>query len=73
MKLIQKYLKKLPEWAVFTYLFLSMSVGPLAVFNMKWQQLGSLRAAAVACGPFFFALGAVGALVAFLYYFEDIE
>ena len=73
MKNIQKYLKRLPEWAVFIYLFMSLSVGPLVVFNTKWQQLGSLRAAAMACGPFFFALGAVGALVAFLYYHEDLE
>ena len=73
MKRIQKYLKKLPEWTVFAYLFLSLSVGPLLVLNSKWQQLGSLRAAAMACGPFFFALGAVGALIAFLYYFEDLE
>ena len=73
MKTIQKYLKKLPEWVVFMYLFLSLSVGPLIVFNSKWQQLGSLREAAVVCGPFFFALGAIGAVVGFLYYHEDLE
>jgi hypothetical protein len=73
MKKIQQYLKRLPEWIVFGYLFLSLSVGPLIVFNNKWQQLGSLRAAAIACGPFFFALGALGAVIAFLYYHEDLE
>jgi len=73
MKSIQKYLKTLPEWAIFLYLFLSLSVGPLVIFNTKWQQLGSLKAAAVACGPLFFVLGAIGAVVAFLYYFEDLE
>jgi len=73
MKKIQQYLKRLPEWIVFGYLFLSLSVGPLIIFNNKWKQLGSLRDAAVACGPFFFALGAIGAIVAFLYYHEDLE
>ena len=47
MKKIQQYLKKLPEWIVFMYLFLSLSVGPLLVFDSKWKQLGSLREAAV--------------------------
>ena len=55
------------------YLFLSLSVGPLLVFNSKWKQLGSLREAAVVCGPFFFALGALGGIVAFLYYFDYLE
>lgn len=73
MKKIQFYLKKLPEWVIFTYLFISLSVGPLIVFNSKWQQLGSLREAAVACGPFFFALGAIGAIVGFLYYVDELE
>jgi len=73
MKTIQKYLKTLPEWIVFMYLFLSLSVGPLLVFNSKWKQLGSLREAAVVCGPFFFALGALGGIVAFLYYFDYLE
>jgi len=73
MKTIQKYLKKLPEWIVFMYLFLSLSVGPLLVFDSKWKQLGSLREASVVCGPFFFALGALGGIIAFLYYHEDEE
>jgi len=55
------------------YLFLSLSVGPLLVFDTKWKQLGSLREAAVVCGPFFFALGALGGIIAFLYYHEDLE
>jgi hypothetical protein len=73
MKFLQSQLKKLPEWVVFLYLFLSLSVGPLVVFNTKWKQLGSLREAAVACGPFFFALGAIGAIVGFLYYTDELE
>lgn len=73
MKILQFYLKKLPEWVIFLYLWVSLSIFPLIVFNTKWQQLGSLRAAAVACGPFFFALGAIGAIVAFLYYFDNLE
>ncbi len=73
MKILQLYLKKLPEWVIFLYLWVSLSIFPLIVFNTKWQQLGSLRAAAVACGPFFFALGAIGAIVAFLYYFDNLE
>ena len=73
MKILQLYLKKLPEWVIFLYLWVSLSIFPLIVFNTKWQQLGSLRAAAVVCGPFFFALGAIGAIVAFLYYFDNLE
>lgn len=73
MKILQFYLKKLPEWVIFLYLWASLSIFPLIVFNTKWQQLGSLRAAAVVCGPFFFALGAIGAIVAFLYYFDNLE
>jgi len=73
MKILQFYLKKLPEWVIFLYLWVSLSIFPLIVFNTKWQQLGSLRAAAVACGPFFIALGAIGAIIAFLYYFENLE
>ena len=73
MKILQFYLKKLPEWVIFLYLWVSLSIFPLIVFNTKWQQLGSLRAAAVVCGPFFFALGAIGAIVAFLYYFDNLE
>ena len=73
MKILQLYLKKLPEWVIFLYSWVSLSIFPLIVFNTKWQQLGSLRAAAVVCGPFFFALGAIGAIVAFLYYFDNLE
>jgi len=73
MKSIQKFLKTLPEWAIFIYLFLSLSVGPLVIFNLKWHQLGTLKLAAAACGPFFFVLGAMGAIVAFLFYYEDLD
>lgn len=73
MKFLQNQLKKLPEWIIFLYLFLSLSVIPLVIFNTKWQQLGSLRAAAVTCGPFFFALGAIGAVVGFLYYTDELK
>ena len=62
MKFLQSQLKKLPEWIIFLYLFLSLSVVPLIIFNTKWKELGSLREAAIVCGPFFFALGAIGAI-----------
>ncbi len=46
---------------------------PLIIFNRKWQQVGDLVEATKICAPFIFALAAIGGIVVFLYYNEDLE
>ncbi len=43
------------------------------IFNRKWQQVGDLVEATKICAPFIFALAAIGGIVVFLYYNEDLE
>jgi len=71
MKSFQMLIKQLPEWVIILYLFLSLSVVPLLVFNFKWKQTGVIKEAFISCSPLFLALGALGAIIAFLYYFEE--
>ena len=73
MKKLQSIIKNLPEWVVLLYVFLSLSVIPLIIFNTKWQQLGNLKAAAISCGPLFIALGIIGALITWLYYEDELD
>ncbi|MEI8065545.1 MAG: hypothetical protein WCH02_04030 [Pseudomonadota bacterium] len=73
MIFLQKLIKCMPEWLFFGVMFLSLSVIPLIIFNRKWQQVGDLVEATKICAPFIFALAAIGAIVAFLYYNEDLE
>ena len=73
MKKLQSILKNLPEWVVLLYIFLSLSVIPLIIFNSKWQQLGSLREAAVSCGPLFIGLSMLCAVIAWLYYEDELD
>ena len=73
MKRLQKFIKQLPEWVVLVSVWAALSVIPLMLFNNRWQQLGSMKAAVQASGPLFLALGAVAAVVAFLYYEDDLE
>jgi len=73
MKKLKEKIQQLPEWVILLYLFLSLSVIPLLIFNFKWKQTGVLKDAFVSCGPLFLSLGAIGAIVSFLYYFEDLD
>ncbi len=63
----------MPEWLFFGVMFLSLSIIPLIIFNRKWQQVGDLVEATKICAPFIFALAAIGGIVVFLYYNEDLE
>ena len=73
MIFLQKLIKRIPEWLFFGVMFLSLSVIPLIIFNRKWQQVGDLVEATKICAPFIFALAAIGGIVVFLYYNEDLE
>lgn len=73
MKFLQKLLKRIPEWIFFGVMFFSLSVLPLIVFNIKWQQVGNLIETTKICFPFILALAAAGGIALFLYYNEDLE